>query len=105
MTPREAAQRLETTTSTIYRLCGHELLRHVRVGVGRGSIVIRESDLAEFLDRNTVEPNGERPAKVKRPPLVQAPPRSSDRGSKLDLGKAVEDQKAAEAKKREKRSK
>ena len=50
MKVREAAQRLEVSTSIVYGLCAQGRLPHVRVGLGRGTIRISEDDLKSFLE-------------------------------------------------------
>lgn len=51
----QAAQRLSVSRSTVYALCRQRLLRHVRVGAGRGSIRINEMDLEDYVARHRVE--------------------------------------------------
>lgn len=51
MTVKEAAERLEISQSLCYTLIGEGRLRCLRIGQAgkRGKVVIRESDLAEFI--------------------------------------------------------
>jgi excisionase family DNA binding protein len=53
LTVRETAQTLRTSTATVYALCQRGLLRHSRVGVGRGTIRIRTEDLLAYLQTRT----------------------------------------------------
>lgn len=63
-TVREAAERLKVAPATIYALCAQGRLAHARVGsVGRGTIRIREEDLAAFID--SVQANVPPPANAK----------------------------------------
>jgi excisionase family DNA binding protein len=50
MNVREAAKRLEVSTSMVYALCAEGRLPHVRVGLGRGTIRISEDDLKSFQE-------------------------------------------------------
>ena len=61
MTVREAARRLEISPSLCYRLLAEDRLKCVRIGMAgrRGKIIIRESDLREFLRTlETPSPSG-----------------------------------------------
>lgn len=51
----EAAELLAVSQQTVYGLCQRRLIRHVRIGVGRGAIRIEETALSEFLAARTVE--------------------------------------------------
>jgi excisionase family DNA binding protein len=51
MNVRDAAKRLEVSTSMVYALCAEGRLPHVRVGLARGTIRISEEDLRIFLER------------------------------------------------------
>ncbi len=42
---KQAAQRLNVSKSLVYALCAEGRLKHYRVGIGRGTIRIDESDL------------------------------------------------------------
>jgi excisionase family DNA binding protein len=66
-TVREVAERLRVSAQVVYRLCRDGKLRHLRVGVGRGAIRVRDEDLNAFLEQAAVAPEqGEpRPARVK----------------------------------------
>ena len=56
LTVRQAADRLQVAAATIYDLCARKVLRHIRVGRGRGTIRIREDDLDAFVETATVQP-------------------------------------------------
>jgi excisionase family DNA binding protein len=57
ITVKEATERLRVAPATVYMLCAQGRLAHVRVGTGgRGTIRIREQDLADYLDEATVRP-------------------------------------------------
>jgi excisionase family DNA binding protein len=51
MTVREAAERLGVSAQTVYQLCAARKLRHVRIGLGRGTVRISEEAIAEYLRR------------------------------------------------------
>ena len=48
MTVREAARKLEISSSLVYALCSANRIRHERHGLGRGKIVIPENALEEY---------------------------------------------------------
>jgi excisionase family DNA binding protein len=48
-TVKEAAERLGVSAALVYALCAAKKLRHSRVGLGRGKIVIGEDAIAEYL--------------------------------------------------------
>lgn len=48
-TVKECAEILRVSPATVYQLCARRKLPHVRVGAGRGTIRIREEDLAAYL--------------------------------------------------------
>jgi excisionase family DNA binding protein len=50
MTPREVAEILRIGRSTVFDLCNGGFLRHLRVGVGRGRILIFKSDLSAWIE-------------------------------------------------------
>lgn len=54
LTVKEAAVRLRVSAATVYALCAARKLRHQRVGVGRGKIVIPPDALDEYLVKGTV---------------------------------------------------
>jgi excisionase family DNA binding protein len=49
LTVKEAADRMRVSSGLVYSLCVHRQLRHSRVGLGRGKIVIPEEAVAEYL--------------------------------------------------------
>lgn len=53
---RGVADALGVSIQTVYVLCSRKRLRHVRVGVGRGTIRIPDSALSEFIAGATVGP-------------------------------------------------
>ena len=56
MNVREAAIRLGVSPALVYALCAARRLRHSRVGLGRGKIVISEEAIAEYLRGREVGP-------------------------------------------------
>jgi excisionase family DNA binding protein len=64
ITVREASDRLGDSTATVYSLCAGRRLGHIRVGVGKGTIRIREQDLDAYLAKAIVAPEG-----MKRQPV------------------------------------
>lgn len=59
-TVNEASTRLRVCPATVYALCAAKKLRHQRVGVGRGKILISLEAIAEYLAKGMVAPT-ERP--------------------------------------------
>jgi excisionase family DNA binding protein len=55
LTVKEAAPRLGLSTASVYALCATRKLRHRRVGVGRGKIVIPPDAIDEYLAGATVD--------------------------------------------------
>ena len=55
MTVKAAAKFLNVSANTIYGLCAAKRIRHVRVGVGRGRLLIPEAAIEEYLKGRTVE--------------------------------------------------
>ena len=51
---KEAAELLRLASTTVYGLCQKRLLRHERLGLGRGVIRIPEEALEEYRRRQTV---------------------------------------------------
>lgn len=47
---KQVAERLRASPATIYRLCDSGKLPSYRVGVGRGTIRVREEDLQKFTE-------------------------------------------------------
>lgn len=54
LTAREAASRLGISESSLYRMRCRGELPAVRIGENRWQLRYRASDIADFLDRNTV---------------------------------------------------
>jgi excisionase family DNA binding protein len=54
---RGVAATLGVSVQTVYMLCAKRRLRHVRVGVGRGTIRVPESAVREYLVGATVRPD------------------------------------------------
>ncbi len=69
LTVKEAAERVKVAPATVYLLCAQGRLAHLRVGTGgRGTIRIREQDLAAFLEEVMVRPEAPGQAKSRRKP-------------------------------------
>ena len=51
---REVAAALGVSVQTVYLLCAKKRLRHIRVGVGRGTIRVPPSALQEYISGATV---------------------------------------------------
>jgi excisionase family DNA binding protein len=71
LTVKQAAERLQVSAATVYQLCATRQLAHVRLGSGRGTIRIRDEDLAVFVARAMVQPA--MPAAPKPTPLKLKP--------------------------------
>lgn len=56
MTVQQAADRLGVKAGTVYALCAARKLRHYRVGLGRGRIVVPPEAVEEYLASVCVEP-------------------------------------------------
>jgi excisionase family DNA binding protein len=54
MTVAQAARELEVSVGTIYALCRDGRLGHLRIGLGRGTIRIEESDIESFRRESRV---------------------------------------------------
>jgi excisionase family DNA binding protein len=55
LTVKKAAEHLSVSPGCIYTLISKRKLPHVRIGVGRGTIRIRESDLEAYVTGGLVE--------------------------------------------------
>jgi excisionase family DNA binding protein len=55
MTVKEAARQLRLSAASVYALCAAKRLRHQRVGVGRGKILIPPDAITEYLAKGTVK--------------------------------------------------
>lgn len=75
MDVREAAKRLEVSVTLIYELCHAGKLPHARIGLGRGTIRIAESDVEAYLRSARVEgpEEGQEGVKVRRRATVLVP--------------------------------
>lgn len=62
LTVKEAAESMRVSPATVYALCAARKLRHQRVGVGRGKIVIPPDAIAEYLAVGTVKNTDVQPA-------------------------------------------
>lgn len=58
----KAAALLLVSPATVYALCEARKLRHQRIGLGRGKIVVPEDAVAEYLSRGTVRSAEPHPA-------------------------------------------
>jgi excisionase family DNA binding protein len=68
LTVKEAAKRLSCSPALIYALCEKRKIRHVRIGLRRGRILIEEKDLDDFVNGAAVppeQPGGEPPLALK----------------------------------------
>jgi excisionase family DNA binding protein len=54
LTVRETAERLRISEATVYALCSARKLRHQRVGLGRGKLLIPSDAVTEYLVKGTV---------------------------------------------------
>lgn len=51
-TINQAAEEYGIPARTLYKLCAAGVLLHLRVGLGRGRIYLRPSDLDRYLDQS-----------------------------------------------------
>lgn len=49
------AEILQVSPATVYALCAQKKLPHLRIGAGRGTIRIRQTDLEDYLATATVD--------------------------------------------------
>ena len=54
LTVAEAAPLLRLSAASVYALCAAKKLRHQRVGVGRGKIIIPSDSIDEYLSKRTI---------------------------------------------------
>jgi excisionase family DNA binding protein len=54
LTVKEAAPKLRLSPASVYALCAAKKLRHQRVGLGRGKILIPPEAITEYLSKGTV---------------------------------------------------
>ena len=66
LTVNEAAAMLRLCPASVYALCAAKILRHQRVGVGRGKIVIPPDAITEYLAKGTVSSIEPHPAALLR---------------------------------------
>jgi len=50
LTAKEVAERLRISLAMVYLLCAQGKLPHLRLGLRRGTIRVRECDLAAFVE-------------------------------------------------------
>jgi excisionase family DNA binding protein len=62
LTVKEAADRLRLSPASVYALCAGRKLRHQRVGVGRGKILVPSDAVSEYLAKGTVKSAEPHPA-------------------------------------------
>lgn len=62
LTVKEAASKLRLSAASVYALCAAKKLRHQRVGVGRGKILIPPDAIEEYLAKGTVKSTEAHPA-------------------------------------------
>ncbi|MCE9566243.1 MAG: helix-turn-helix domain-containing protein [Planctomycetes bacterium] len=62
LTVKEAAPQLRLSSASVYALCAAKKLRHQRVGVGRGKILIPPDAIIEYLSKGTVKSSEPHPA-------------------------------------------
>ncbi len=62
LTVKEAAPHLRLSPASVYALCAARKLRHQRVGLGRGKILIPPEAIAEYLAKGTVKSTEPHPA-------------------------------------------
>lgn len=55
LTVKEAANQLRLSSTTVYGLCQQKQLRHERLGLGRGKILIPEDAIEEYRQRQTIQ--------------------------------------------------
>ena len=67
LTVREVADRLKVSPGCVYALVTRTELPHLRIGLGRGTIRIREDDLERYLTAR----HHEKPTLVSQPPVWQ----------------------------------
>lgn len=62
LTVKQAAEHLNVSTATVYALCASGQLAHSRVGLGRGTIRIKHSELEKMLSQSGAVPSSAAPA-------------------------------------------
>jgi excisionase family DNA binding protein len=71
MSVKKAAARMGVSSAIVYALCQARQLRHSRVGLGRGKIVISEDAVAEYLRARESGPAQPEPPPNPRPQVKQ----------------------------------
>lgn len=66
-TVKQAAHELGVSPTLVYAMCAARRLRHYRVGLGRGKIVIPEDAVEEYLEARTVGPGTPKKAAAPEP--------------------------------------
>ena len=64
-TVKEVAQLLSISAQAVYQFCTKKKLRHLRLGIGRGTLRIPASALEEFIAQSTVQADA--PSEPKAP--------------------------------------
>jgi excisionase family DNA binding protein len=54
LTVKEVAERLRLSVPAVYQLCAEQKLGHLRLGVRKGVIRVREEDLEAYIEACTV---------------------------------------------------
>lgn len=67
MTVATVAKRLNCSQALVYALCADGILPHHRLGLGRGTIRVSETQVVDFLER-TKKGGGERTVSVPSAP-------------------------------------
>lgn len=83
-TVKEVAEFLGISAAMVYGLCTKRKIRHIRLGVGRGTIRIPEDALKEFLAGATVQTED---------PTASTPPLRKRRNPKTKLAESGEQSK------------
>ncbi|MHC4402137.1 MAG: helix-turn-helix domain-containing protein [Planctomycetota bacterium] len=74
LTVGEVAKRLNVSVGCVYALVAKNEISHVRIGVGRGTIRLRQEDLDDYLEARQID---------KRERAAQVPPHPTLRHLKL----------------------
>ncbi len=56
-TVKEAAALLSISAQSVYKMCSQKKVRHLRLGIGRGTVRIPASALDDFIAQATVQPD------------------------------------------------
>jgi excisionase family DNA binding protein len=60
LTVRQVAEQLQVSMASVYQMCSGGQLPHLRVGLKRGTIRIREQDLAAFIENSKAQTSAAR---------------------------------------------